>query len=80
MSTEAARVRLTTADTRIHITHRTARWDDRPVTLSDALDFWSFAAGAANVVTQLSWPGVGHGVVKSKVDSGRRIRRRGNLI
>ena len=57
MSTEAAGVRLTTADTRIHITHRTARWDDRPATLSDALDFWSFAAGAANVVMQLSWPG-----------------------
>jgi hypothetical protein len=57
MSTEAARVRLTTADTRIHITHRTARWDDRPATLSDALDFWSFAAGAANVVMQLSSPG-----------------------
>jgi uncharacterized protein (DUF2236 family) len=80
MSTEAAGVRLTTADTRIHITHRTARWDDRPATLSDALDFWSFAAGAANVVMQLSWPGVGHGVVESKVDSGRRIRRRGSLI
>jgi hypothetical protein len=32
------------------------------------------------VVMQLSWPGVGHGVVESKVDSGGRIRRRGNLI
>ena len=80
MSIEAAGVRLTTADTRIHITHRTARWYDRPAALSDALDFWPFAAGAANVVMQLSWPGVGHGVVESKMDSGRRIRRRGNLI
>jgi uncharacterized protein (DUF2236 family) len=74
MSTEAAGVPLTTADTRIHITHRTARWDDRPATLSDALDFWSFAAGAANVVMQLSWPGVGHGVVESKVDSGNLMK------
>jgi uncharacterized protein (DUF2236 family) len=74
MSTEAARVPLTTADTPIHITHRTARWDDRPATLSDALDFWSFVAGAANVVMQLSWPGVGHGVVESKVDSGNLMK------
>ena len=34
------------------------------------LDFWSFAAGAANVVMQLSLPGVGHGVVESTVVSG----------
>ena len=34
------------------------------------MDFWSFAAGAANVIMQLSWPEVGHGVVESKVDSG----------
>jgi hypothetical protein len=50
MSAEAARVPLTTADTRIHIARRTARWDERPATVADALDFWSFAAGAANVV------------------------------
>ena len=31
MSAEAARVPLTTADTRIHIPRRTARWDERPV-------------------------------------------------
>jgi len=74
MSTEAAGVPLTTAATRIHITRRTARWDDRAATLSDALDFWSFAAGAANVVMQLSWPGVGHGVVDSKVDSGNLMK------
>ena len=74
MSAEATGVPLTTADTRIHITHRTARWDQRPATLSDALDFWSFAAGAANVVMQLSWPGVGHGVVESKVDSGNLMK------
>lgn len=69
MTADAARAPLTTADTRIHISRRTARWDDRPATVADALDFWSFAAGAANVVMQLSWPGVGHGVVEGKVDS-----------
>jgi uncharacterized protein (DUF2236 family) len=74
MSAEAAGVPLTTAETRIHITHRTARWDDRPATVAEALDFWSFAAGAANVVMQLSWPGVGHGVVESKVDSGNLMK------
>jgi len=74
MSAEAARAPLTNAGTRIHITHRTARWDDRLATVADALDFWSFAAGAANVVMQLSWPGVGHGVVESKVDSGNLMK------
>ncbi|CAJ1509196.1 oxygenase MpaB family protein [[Mycobacterium] burgundiense] len=61
---------LTTADTRITIGRRTARWDDREPTVADAMDFWSFAAGAANVVMQLSRPGVGHGVAESKVTSG----------
>ncbi|ORV09297.1 oxygenase MpaB family protein [Mycobacterium celatum] len=65
---------LTTADTRIHITRRTARWDNRPATVADALDFWSFAAGAANVVMQLSWPGVGYGVIESKVESGSLMK------
>lgn len=52
-------------DTRIHIHRRTARWDpDETVTVADAMDFWSFAAGAANVIMQLSVPGVGHGVVE----------------
>ena len=74
MSAEAPRTPLTTAGTRIHITRRTARWDERPATVADALDFWSFAAGAANVVMQLSWPGVGHGVVESKVDSGNLMK------
>lgn len=74
MSADAAGAPLTTADTRINITHRTARWDERPATVADALDFWSFAAGAANVVMQLSWPGVGHGVVESTVESGNLMR------
>jgi uncharacterized protein (DUF2236 family) len=69
-----ARTPLTIDDTRIHITRCTARWDERPATAADALDFWSFAAGAANVVMQLSWPGVGYGVVESKVESGSLMK------
>ena len=61
-------------DNRIRITRRTARWSDEPVTAADAMDFWSFAAGAANVIMQLSRPGVGHGVVESKVDSGALMK------
>jgi uncharacterized protein (DUF2236 family) len=60
--------------TRIHIRRRTARWSDDPVTASNALDFWSFAAGAANVVMQLARPGVGYGVVESKVESGNLMK------
>jgi uncharacterized protein (DUF2236 family) len=61
---------LASDQTRIRITRRTARWDDREVTVADAMDFWAFAAGAANVVMQLSWPEVGHGVAESTVVSG----------
>lgn len=64
---------LTTDATRIAINKRTARWGDEPVTAADALDFWSFAGGAANVIMQLSLPGVGYGVVESKVDSGNLL-------
>jgi uncharacterized protein (DUF2236 family) len=38
------------------------------------MDFWAFAAGAANVVMQLARPGVGYGVVESKVDSGNLLK------
>lgn len=63
------------AGTRIHIDRRTARWDtEETVSVADAMDFWSFAAGAANVIMQLSLPGVGHGVVESKVDSGNLMK------
>src|SRR3954462_15414404 len=65
---------LTADTTRIAIHKRTARWGDEPVTAADALDFWSFAAGAANVVMQLARPGVGYGVVESKVDSGNLLK------
>lgn len=65
---------MTAADCRIAVRRRTARWDTEPVTAADALDFWSFAAGAANVIMQLSRPGVGYGVVDSKVDSGNLLK------
>lgn len=39
MSAEAAGVPPTKADTRIHITHRTARWDGRPATVADAIEY-----------------------------------------
>lgn len=65
---------LTTGDTRITVERRTARWSDEPVTAADAMDFWSFAAGAANVIMQLSWPEVGYGVVESPVDSGNLLK------
>jgi uncharacterized protein (DUF2236 family) len=62
-------------DTRIAITRQTARWDpDAEVSVADAMDFWSFAAAAANVVMQLALPGVGYGVVESKVDSGSILK------
>ena len=44
------------------------------MTVADAIDFWSFAAGAANVVMQLARPGVGHGGAESKVDSGNLMK------
>lgn len=59
---------------RIQIRRRTARWDTEPVTAADAMDFWAFAGGPANVIMQLSWPGVGYGVVESKVDSGNILK------
>lgn len=67
---EPAHRQLTTAETRIHVDQYTPRWDDEPVDLTEALDFWSAAASAANVVMQLSMRGVGHGVVESRVESG----------
>jgi uncharacterized protein (DUF2236 family) len=61
---------VATSDTRIQITRRTPRRRDRGVTVAAAMDVWSFAAGPANVVMQLSWPEVGHGVAESTVTSG----------
>jgi len=65
---------LTTSRTRISVGRRTARWSDDPVATTDAMDFWSYSAGAANVIMQLSWPEVGYGVVESKVDSGNLFK------
>jgi uncharacterized protein (DUF2236 family) len=70
----AAGAPLTTSRTRISIGRRTARWTSDPVAATDAMDFWAFAAGAANVIMQLSWPEVGYGVVESKVDSGNLFK------
>jgi uncharacterized protein (DUF2236 family) len=38
------------------------------------MDFWAFAAGAANVIMQLSRQEVGYGVAESKVDSGNLLK------
>ncbi|WP_458316075.1 oxygenase MpaB family protein [Mycolicibacterium brisbanense] len=59
---------------RISVKRRTSRWDDHPVSVADAMDFWAFAAGAANVIMQLARPGVGYGVVESPVDSGNLLK------
>ncbi|MGZ6779253.1 MAG: oxygenase MpaB family protein [Mycobacterium sp.] len=62
-------------DTRISVTKQTARWDpDAQVSVKEAMDFWSFAGAAANVVMQLARPGVGYGVIESRVDSGNILK------
>ncbi|OBI72760.1 oxygenase MpaB family protein [Mycobacterium asiaticum] len=73
-SPSVERAALSIADTRIRVTRQTARWTDAPVDVREAMDFWAFAAGAANVIMQLSRPGVGYGVVESKVDSGNLLK------
>ncbi|MFV8166620.1 oxygenase MpaB family protein [Mycobacterium sp. 134] len=70
----AAEPRLTTAETRITVTQRVPRWiRKKDVDLSDALDFWSAAGAAANVIMQMSWPEVGYGVSESRVESGSLV-------
>lgn len=44
-----------------------------PRSIDDAVSGVALAAGAANVIMQLSRPGVGYGVVESPVDSGKAI-------
>ena len=69
-----AEARLTTAETRITVTQQIPRWiRKKDVDLSDALDFWSAAGAAANVIMQMSWPEVGYGVAESRVESGRLV-------
>lgn len=66
---------MTPADCRIDIRRGTARWDPAAeVTAAEAMDFWAFAAGAANVIMQLSWPEVAYVVAESKVDSGNLLK------
>ena len=64
---------LTSAQTRIEITSGPNRWSSRKHALPDAIDFWSFAGAAANVVMQLGWPEVAYGVMESKVKSGSLV-------
>lgn len=61
---------LTISETRIRVNHYTPRWDDELVDLTEALDFWSAAGSAANVIMQMSRPDVGYGVAESRVESG----------
>lgn len=70
----AAPPRLTIAETRITITQQVPRWNkNKKVDLTDALDFWSAAGAAANVIMQMSWPEVGYGVAESRVESGSLV-------
>lgn len=66
---------LTTDRTRIAITSTHRPFTKRPVRLTDALDFWSFAGAAADVIMQMARPGVGYGVAESKVESGSLMKR-----
>jgi uncharacterized protein (DUF2236 family) len=62
-------------ETRISVKRRTARWDPgADVSIREAMDFWSFAAAAANVIMQMAHPAVGYGVVESKVESGSLLK------
>ncbi|MEO9330439.1 oxygenase MpaB family protein [Gordonia aurantiaca] len=67
---------LTTARTRIEITTRKRRATSlrKPARIQEAIDFWSFAGAAANVVMQLGWPEVAYGVMESKVESGALMK------
>ncbi|SDU56364.1 hypothetical protein SAMN04488548_1342183 [Gordonia westfalica] len=71
-SIEDTEPELTTRHTRIQITTRKRRVTSlrKPARIQEAIDFWSFAGGAANVVMQLGWPEVAYGVMESKVESG----------
>jgi uncharacterized protein (DUF2236 family) len=58
---------MTPADCRIDIRRRIARWGPAAeVSAAEAMDFWAFAAGAANVVMQLSRPEVGYGSSRAR--------------
>lgn len=65
---------LTSRRTRITITSGPNRWSRKKHKVSDAVDFWSFAGAAANVIMQLGWPEVAYGVMESKVESGSLVK------
>jgi len=65
---------LTTELTRIRISSTHRPFTKRPLKLTDALDFWSFAGAAANVAMQMARPGVGYGVAESRVESGALMK------
>jgi len=73
---DTATPELTTTQTRIRITTRKRRMTSlhRPAVVQEALDFWSFAGAAANVVMQLGWPEVAYGVMESRVESGALMK------
>lgn len=50
---------------------RRARKSKRGMTMADGLFAISLLSGSANVIMELARPGVGYGVVESRVDSGR---------
>lgn len=65
---------------RAETTARTTKVRDVPVPAGfDMRDHVSgigaHLAGPANVIMQLSWPGVGHGVMNSRVESGSAMKR-----
>lgn len=64
---------LNSARTRIKITSGPNRWSRKKHALSDAIDFWSFAGAASNVIMQLGWPEVAYGVMESRVTSGSLV-------
>lgn len=49
--------------------------DEIPESIRDSISGLTTLAGAANVIMQLAWLPVGHGVAKSTVDSGRLDKR-----
>lgn len=65
---------------RAETTPRTTRVRDVPVPAGFRMrdhvsGIGAHLAGPANVIMQLSWPGVGHGVMNSRVESGSAMKR-----
>lgn len=66
--------------TRAETTPRTTKVRDVPVPAGFEMrdhvsGIGAHLAGPANVIMQLSWPGVGHGVMNSRVESGSAMKR-----